>query len=243
MSSMDVGAAIANVGDDPGDDMKDQDKTPMVDLEDHLDKIPTSDPTTPMSNVQGDPMDQLGESTDEILRAPTRRLDSFSGPADDGADVASDMATTGSDLDAQKLLALQQPEKPLQRRDQLGSDFRTTRQGKAKAKAKAKGKAKAKPSAKSKSSPTKAKARAKAKSSPKSKPRKSNSGKEKQEMKVENKSKGEQIKRSKKDKADKGGHPDEVECKKRAKGAGTFAGRYPPSEGVMRSRFDAVKDI
>ena len=227
----------------------DQDKNAMVDLEDdHMDKTPTIEPT-PIANVLQTPMtkemtngddqvDQPGESTDEMLRAPTRRLDSFAEPADDGADVASDMATCDSE-DARKLLSLQQPEKPLQRRDQLGSDFRATRQRKAKAK----GKAKAKPSPKSKASQAKTKAKAKAKSSPKSKAKKSNSGKEKQETKAENKSKDKEAKRSKKDKPEKGGDPDEVGCKKRAKGVGTFAGRYPPSDGVMRLRFDAMKDI
>lgn len=209
-----------------------------------MDKTPTIDPTpianvlqTPMTNGD-DQVDQPGESTDEMLRAPTRRLDSFAESADDGADVASDMGTCGSE-DARKLLALQQPEKPLQRREQLGSDFRATRQRKAKAK----GKAKAKPSPKSKASQAKTKAKAKAKSSPKSKAKKSNSGKEKQETKVENKSKDKEAKRAKKDKPEKGADPDEVGCKKRAKGAGTFAGRYPPSDRVMRLRFDAMKDI
>lgn len=173
-----VGAANPTGGDDHVEiapaGAGDHDKTPMIDLE-----TPTVDPA-PIANAQNDPMDQTpitndmtngddkvdspSGSTDELLRAPTRRLDSFAEPTDDGADVASDKATNGSDQDAQKLLALQQPAKPLQRREQLGSDFRSNRQGKAKAKAKAKGKAK--------SSPTKPRAKAKA-SSPKSKAKKS----------------------------------------------------------------------
>ena len=203
---------------------------------------------TPIANVLQTPMtkemtngddqvDQPGESTDEMLRAPTRRLDSFAEPADDGADVASDMATCDSE-DARKLLSLQQPEKPLQRRDQLGSDFRATRQRKAKAKAR------------QKPSPAQSPRQVRPRQRPKRKPNPAQEqGKEIQLWKGEARDKGgEQVQRqgsqrSKKDKPEKGGDPDEVGCKKRAKGVGTFAGRYPPSDGVMRLRFDAMKDI